>query len=103
MDRRVAENKIVAFSVNNKGELVCTDDAMPAGYQAPTFGSLQAMLADGKIATAGNDGDTKLALGRQRDEVSLQEATGGGGEGSEDVYRAGVGIFGECPSLWMMT
>jgi hypothetical protein len=63
VDRRVAEKKIVTFSVNDKGELVRTDYAMPAGYQTLTFGVLLAMVENGKIAAAGNDGYTKLALG----------------------------------------
>ena len=65
IDRRVAEIKIVAFSVNDKRELVCTDDAMPAGYQTPPFGLLLAMAENGKIATAGNDGDTSWRSGHQ--------------------------------------
>ena len=63
VDRRVAEKKMVAISISEKGELVRTDYAMPAGYQPLTFGSLQAMVENGKIAAAGNDGYTKLALG----------------------------------------
>jgi hypothetical protein len=63
VDRRVAEKKMVTFSVNDKGELVRTDYAMPSGYQALTFGALLAMVENGKIAAGGNDGYTKLALG----------------------------------------
>ena len=63
VDRRVAEKKILTFSVNDKGELVRTDYAMPSGYQTLTFGALLAMVENGKIAAVGNDGYTKLALG----------------------------------------